>query len=220
MFIKDFNGFDNLFFDFDGTLSDTEDDLKATWRTTFTEHGLELARFEAGYRTGPPPEANARSFFPEADDGFIAQLCKWYRAKYYTSDYPLTVPYPGIDALLKRLKTHGKRIFVATNKNEVPLLRILDKFGWRELFDGVLCRDMLPPGESDKAYLLRTCLRERGLDPARSAMVGDTELDIRAGHHAGIASIVVTWGYSNAGELAKTENPEYLLTLEDAQNIV
>lgn len=220
MYIKDFDGFDNLFFDFDGTLCESEGDLKATWRATFIERGLDLARFEAGYRTGPPTEANARSFFPEADDEFIAELCKHYRAKYYTSDYPLTVPYPGIDALLRRLKKHGKRVFMATNKNEVPLGRILNKFGWSGLFDAVLCRDMLPPGESDKAYLIRECLRERGLDPERSAMVGDTELDIRAGHHAGIAAILVTWGYGAAAELEKTEHPEYLLAFEDMQTIV
>ena len=220
MYIKDLNKFDNLFFDFDGTLCESEGDLKATWRETFTELGLDIARFEAGYRTGPPTEANARSFFPEADDAFIADLCKHYRAKYYTSSYPLTVPYEGIDALLRRLKANGKRVFMATNKNEVPLGRILDKFNWKELFDAVLCRDMLPPGESDKAYLIRECLRERGLDPARSAMIGDTELDVRAGHNAGIAAIIVTWGYGSPAELEATEHPEYLLSFEDAQNII
>ena len=220
MYIKDLKNFDNLFFDFDGTLCESEGDLKATWRETFNELGLDIARFEAGYRTGPPTEANARSFFPEADDAFIADLCRHYRAKYYTSSYPLTAPYEGIDTLLRRLKANGKRVFMATNKNEVPLGRILDKFGWKELFDAVLCRDMLPPGESDKAYLIRECVRERGLDPERSAMVGDTELDIRAGHNAGIAAILVTWGYGNAAELEKTERPEYLLTFEDMQNIV
>jgi len=218
MYIKDFNGFDNLFFDFDGTLCDSEGDLKATWRETFRELGLDLARFEAGYRTGPPTEANARSFFPEADDDFIAGLCRHYRAKYYSSDYPLTVPYPGIEALLRRLKEHGKRVFMATNKNEVPLHRILAKFGWEELFDAVLCRDMLPPGENDKAYLIREYLRAHGLDPARSAMIGDTELDVRAGHNAGIAAIVVTWGYGSAERL-EAEKPEYLLTAEDARTI-
>ena len=219
MYIKDLKSFDNLFFDFDGTLCESEGDLKATWRETFNELGLDIARFEAGYRTGPPTEANARSFFPEADDAFIADLCRHYRAKYYTSSYPLTVPYAGIDALLRRLKANGKRVFMATNKNEVPLMRILDKFGWKEFFDAVLCRDMLPPGESDKAYLIRECVRERGLDPKRSAMVGDTELDIRAGHNAGIAAILVTWGYGAAAELEKTEHPEYLLGFEDMQNI-
>ena len=115
------------------------------------------------------------------------------------NDFIYNIPvkiYFGKDQLKNlgaELKKHGKRVFMATNKNEVPLGRILDKFNWKELFDAVLCRDMLPPGESDKAYLIRECLRERGLDPARSAMVGDTELDIRAGHHAGIAAILVTW---------------------------
>ena len=133
-----FDGFTHILFDFDGTLCESEGDLKATWRETFTELGLDLARFEAGYRTGPPTEANARSFFPEADDAFIADLCKHYRAKYYTSSYPLTVPYDGIDALLRRLKKSGKRVFMATNKNEVPLGRILDKFNWKELSSDVL----------------------------------------------------------------------------------
>ena len=54
------------FFDFDGTLCDTEEDIKNAWRATIRELGLDLAPFEMLYVTGPSLDDMVRTMWPES----------------------------------------------------------------------------------------------------------------------------------------------------------
>ena len=207
-----FTDIDNIFFDFDGTLCDTAEDIKAAWRAAIAEMKLDPSRFERVYRIGPPTAESARSFFPDADETLIERLCDAYWKRYWSSDYPCSHAYPGVDAMLKKLKAAGRRLYIATNKNGFPLRRLVEKLGWSDIFDELLHRDLLPPGETEKAYLVREVIRRERLDPRRSAMVGDTSLDIAAGRAAGIAVVAVDYGYGFAEELAGADG---IMTLGD-----
>ena len=48
--MKCFEGIDNIFFDFDGTLCDTAGDIMDSWRTAFAELELDVPLFEQVYR--------------------------------------------------------------------------------------------------------------------------------------------------------------------------
>jgi len=207
-----FADIDNIFFDFDGTLCDTADDIRAAWRAAIAELKLDPSRFERIYRIGPPTVESARSFFPDADDALIRELCEAYWRRYWSSDYPRSHAYPGVDAMLKKLKATGRRLFIVTNKNGFPLRKLVDKLGWNGLFAELLDRDMLPAGETEKGYLIREVLRRDRLDPRRSAVVGDTALDVNAGKSAGILTVAVDYGYGCREELAGADR---FMTLED-----
>jgi phosphoglycolate phosphatase len=199
--MKCFENIDNIFFDFDGTLCDTEADIRDSWRAAFAELRLDVPDFDRVYRIGPPTEASARIIFPGADDDFVGRLCKVYRSKYYTSGYPKSRAYPGVDAMLAELRAEGKKLFVLTNKNFAPLKDLVGKLGWDGVFADLLNRDMMPPGEDGKPYLIRRTLEKYGLDPRRSAMVGDAASDIAAGKAAGVVTVAATYGYGNKEEL-------------------
>ena len=214
--MKCFNGIDNIFFDFDGTLCDTEADIRDSWRAAFAELKVEAPRFEKYYRIGPPTEIAARTIFPDADDAFIRRLCKVYRSKYYTSGYPTSVAYPGADAMLAKLKAEGKKLFIATNKNGAPLKQLVEKLGWDGLFVELLNRDLLPLDEYKKSRLLRQALEKYGLDPRRSAMVGDAATDIAAGREAGVVTVAATYGYGTWDELTAS-GPDRTLSLDEVR---
>jgi len=199
--MKCFDGIDNIFFDFDGTLCDTAGDIKNAWRAALAELKVDATRFERVYRIGPPTEVAARIIFPDADDDFISRLCKVYRSYYYNSTYPKSHAYPGVDAMLAKLRAEGKKLFIATNKNGSPLKRLVDKLGWDGVFVELLNRDMLPPGPIRKSQLLRQAIEKYRLDPRRSAMVGDAATDIIAGKEAGVVTVAADFGYGDPGEL-------------------
>ena len=199
--MKCFADIDNIFFDFDGTLCDTEADIRDSWRAAFAELKLDVPHFDRVYRIGPPTEVAARILFPDADDAFLGRLCKVYRNHYYNSAYPKSLAYPGVDAMLAKLKAEGRKLFVATNKNGEPLGRLVDKLGWSGVFVELLNRDMLPPGPIRKSLLLRQALEKYRLDPRRSAMVGDAATDIAAGKEAGVVTVAATYGYGDREEL-------------------
>ena len=214
--MKCFDGIDNVFFDFDGTLCDTEADIRDSWRTAFAELGLDAPQFERVYRIGPPTEVAARIIFPGADDEFIDRLCKVYRKCYYGSGYPKSVAYPGADAMLAKLKAEGKKLFIATNKNLAPLRQIVDKLGWSGIFVELLNRDMMPLNEYRKSELLRRALEKYGLDPRRSAMVGDAATDVAAGKEAGVVTVAATYGYGDPDEL-NASGADRTLSLEEVR---
>ena len=195
-----FDGIDNIFFDFDGTLCESAEDIRAAWRSAFADLKLDVPDFERIYRVGPPTEVSARTFCPDADDREIRRLCEVYWGYYYNSSYPNSHPYPGVDAMLERLTAAGKKLFLATNKNEIPLRRLIEKFHWEQTFEALLTHSMMPPG-AGKSYLLRLALDEHALDPRRTAIVGDTALDVVAGKAVGITTIGATYGYGSVDEL-------------------
>ena len=215
--MKCFAGIDHIFFDFDGTLCDTAGDIMDSWRAAFAELKLDVPHFEQVYHVGPPTETAARVIFPDADDEFIRRVCRVYRQSYYNSTYPKSLAYPGVDAMLAKLKQEGKTLFVATNKNGEPLGRLIDKLGWGEFFTEQLNRDMLPPGPIRKSLLLRRTLEKYRLDPRRSAMVGDAAADIAAGKEANVVTVAVTYGYGTPEELAAS-GADWMLSLEEVRD--
>ncbi|MBF0278934.1 MAG: HAD family hydrolase [SAR324 cluster bacterium] len=68
------------------------------------------------------------------------------------------------------------------------------------IFDG---RDQRSKAEKIQAAILRF-----GFDPTQTVMVGDSRGDIREGHHAGVQTIAVTWGFQSR-EVLQLETPHY-----------
>ena len=195
------------FFDFDGTLCATEEDIKNAWRSTIRELGLDLAPFEMLYVTGPSIDDMVRLMWPDsADAGLIAAVRAAFVKHYDTGGFPSTQPYPGIIERLDGIKASDGRIYIVTNKRYCATCAILEKLGWRKLFHDVYSADKYkdgPIGKLRKPALLAQAMKEHGASSSDSVMVGDTHLDIEAGKANGTYTIGVTWGYGTREELEK-----------------
>ena len=95
---------------------------------------------------------------------------------------------------------------------------MLKKFVWEDNFTAVMNHSMLPPGEDDKAYLLRLLLEDCALDPRRTAMVGDTGIDIAAGRAVGVVTVGATYGYGSEDEL-RAAGAERWLTMAELETL-
>ena len=196
------------FFDFDGTLCDTERDIKAAWRASFRTLGLECPQFDSVYRTGPSLQTVLRQLYPEriGDSGFLDAFLGAFRSHYDNSTFEETVPYPGIAAWLSRLKDEGCTLYIATNKRLCALRRILEKLGWANgVFADLYGPDRTPGVQRTKPDFLADALRERGIAAADAVMVGDTKGDVDAGRANGMWTIACTWGYGTREELAEAD---------------
>ena len=196
---------DNLFFDLDGTLCDTQADVLADMGGTLAALGLDEARFFETFRIGPPLHQALREIYPEIQPATSERFIQEFRDRYDASDYPQTVPYPGIVSLLQRAKADEKRLFIATNKRYRPTVRIMEKFGLTGLFADIFAVDKIPGSVMSKVEMLRT----PGVEPNRSVMIGDSASDILAGQEAGFSTVAVTWGYESAEKL-QAAGPDFL----------
>lgn len=202
------------FFDFDGTLCDTEADIKSAWRAALRNIGRDCPHFDRVYRTGPTLEQVVYMLFDDATPALVDAVKAQFRTCYDASGFPATRPYPWVPAWLADLKRQGCRIYVATNKRWAPTRILMEKLGWVSLFDGFYTVDMfvdpaakaatsaaLPKRSLTKAELLAEVMRARGIAPADAVMVGDTQGDVTSGAAVGMYTIGCTWGYGTREEL-------------------
>jgi phosphoglycolate phosphatase len=190
---------ESVWFDFDGTLFDTEPDIRNAYLAVFDHFDIEV---DPGiFKIGPPMRECILQVFPDCDEATLAAIMARFVEVYDNSGFPGTILYPGVAGRLRELAGAGVKLFIATNKRLNPTLLILDKFELRSCFTAVYGVDSFLPERPAKGEALRRGLLRHRLDAAAAVMVGDTAGDIAAGKFAGMKTLGVTWGYGGGEEL-------------------
>ena len=192
--------FRHWFFDLDGTLARTGEDIVVAWKGALTELGRDLTNFDRVFKIGPTLEKVVYELYDDATPQLVADLLARFKPLYDESGFPNTVPYDGVPELLAALKAAGNKIYIVTNKRHIPTQGIVRKFGWDRLFDGVWSYDTLDV-KYKKPDLLAKLLADLRIDARDAVMVGDTKGDVDAGRANGLATVGVTYGYGTPTEL-------------------
>lgn len=208
-----------VFFDLDGTLADTDADIRSAWKAAIADLGLECPRFDELFVAGPPFDESVRILFPDIATPALADGIRRSFALHYDNDgFPLTKEYPGVMDEVRRLKASGCVVAIVTNKRYAGAAAMVRHFGWDGVFDGVYAGDMfLSPGADErfvragveiphrrmrKPELLSLVMRLYGASAGDSVMIGDTAGDFEAAAANGVESIGVCWGYGTDEELS------------------
>ena len=189
------------FFDLDGTLARTGEDIIAAWKQSLADLGRECPHFDEVFTIGPTLDKVVYQLFDDASPELVEQMVARFRPNYDESGFPNTVPYPGVPDWLQSLKAAGAKLYIVTNKRHAPTQGIVRKFGWDSLFDGVWSFDSFPGVKYKKPDLLAHLLTTHAIDPSDAVMVGDTKGDVEAGRANGLYTVGVTWGYGSREEL-------------------
>lgn len=188
----------------DGTLLDTIGDLAAA-----VNHALALRNLPqhdiAAYRrmVGHGVRNLVTQALPEerqGDEAFIDACLADFKAFYSAHIADRTLPYPGMQELLRDLQARGVRLAVASNKFQAgtetlvrglfPDIRFAAVLGDRE-------GRPLKPDPEIVGEVLRAC----GCRREEAVMVGDSPTDMKTAVNGGIDGIAVNWGYRQmAGE--------------------
>lgn len=196
--------FTHWFFDLDGTLARTGEDIVAAWKAALRSLGRDLSRFDEVFRIGPPIEKMVYALYDDATPELVAELVAAFKPLYDSGGFPNTAPYPGVPELLAAIRRAGGRAYVVTNKRHAATQLIVRKFGWDRLLDGVWSYDTFGAKYS-KPDLLAKLMRDLGVAAADAVMVGDTAGDVDAGRANGVATIGVTYGYGTPDEVVSAD---------------
>jgi phosphoglycolate phosphatase len=206
---------EHVLFDLDGTLVDSSADIRATLAWAFAEAGFPGTPLDA-YRVGPTLEELVRLCAPPGlGEAGAAEVVAHFARRYDGLDFLGTPLYPGVAALLERLAGAGIGCSLATLKRAAPTGRLLAAKGLLGRFRAVACVDSLPGRRETKQAMVARLVRELGLDPRRTLLVGDTPEDLRAAHAAGLAAVWARYGYGDPA-LALAERPEAVLEQAEA----
>lgn len=195
------------FFDLDGTLADTDRDIREAWKAALRDLGLDCPRFDEVFVAGPPIDEMTRRLFPDRFTPALADDVRRLFARHYDNDgFPNTFEYPGVLAEVRAVAAAGTTAAIVTNKRHAGATAMARHFGWEEAFaGGVWSGDMFPGRKLAKTELLAVVMQRLGAAPSESVMVGDTASDFEAARANGVFSVGVEWGYGRPDELAEAD---------------
>jgi phosphoglycolate phosphatase len=186
------------FFDLDGTLLDTRPGMRAALGAALAE----VTGDDSGTRHANlslPLDAMIRSAAPSAPVALRRRLSAAFRRHYDAGHWRAAQVYPEAETCLRELTDAGVRAFVITNKRGVAAGRLLEHFHLARYFEGVVGQPETgtPLPKSD---LAERCLRNAGLDPTTTVVVGDSDHDASMAASRGMTFIAFT---SGAGPLSQ-----------------
>lgn len=199
-----------VIFDLDGTLLDTLLDLAAAGNKALADAGLPPLTagaychlIGAGARNlvhrSAAAAANVR--LEDIPSELIGQMLQSFSQSYGQSWADQTRPYPGITELLERLQAAGIKLAVLSNKPDEFTQIIMAHFFHSSSFAVIAGKLEGWPIKPDPALALEIC-RRLGVDPAETAMVGDSGSDMQTAVQGGLLPVGVLWGFRSADELA------------------
>lgn len=218
-----------IIFDLDGTLLDTLEDLADAANACLLAEGLSAHPVDA-YRhfVGDGVETLFRRALPPgippggAAEKAVAALVARMREEYGARWSAKTGPYPGIPELLAALAPTGLPLGVLSNKPHAFTRLMVGSFfgGAGEGAEGGMgdaAGDDVPlgpfavvagarpgvPRKPDPAAAIATA-RALGVDPAHAAFVGDSNVDMRTAHGAGMLAVGCLWGFRGEAELRES----------------
>lgn len=119
---------------------------------------------------------------------------------------------PGAGEVFAWLRGHGIRVALNTGFDRGTTQMLLAALGWAaETVDAIVCGDEVPQGRP-APYLVFHCMEATGtLSVGRVANVGDTALDLRAGHNAGVRLNIGVLSGAHGRDLLAAEPHTHLL---------
>lgn len=194
--------FQYVFFDLDGTLTDSGEGITESGLYAFGQLGLTPPDRKEFRKMVGPPLSIGFSLLGVPQER-IEEAIQLYREHYNRSGKYLNHVYPGIEEMLKQLKRSGCRLYVATSKPEQLAKEILSGFELSEYFE-FIAGATWDHSREGKDAVLKYLLSLTGSTES-TVMVGDTHYDVIGAHKRNIPCAGVTWGYGLRSELEDAE---------------
>ena len=202
-----------LFFDLDGTLTDSGPGILASVAYALRKLGVEPPEPEKLRPFIGPPLLWSFAHFYGFDEEKSREGVRLYREYFTAGGMFENSVYPGIPEAMERLRAAGFRLAVATSKPEPFSRQIISHFRLDGYFEAV-CGATMDETRTEKADVIRYALATLGAAPEESLMVGDREHDVLGARAAGVSCLGALWGYggreelTQAGAFALAETPE------------
>ncbi len=212
--------YSTIAFDLDGTLTDPERGLIASFSYALGKMGIDYGDKKSLKRfIGPPlydEWQRVYGFTPEQSSEALLIFREFF-AVYGWWDNEL---YQGVAQMLKKLKGSGKTIVLATSKPEMFAKKILKLFDIDKYFDfiGGASTDKT---RDKKWEVIEYVLAEIG-SPSRSEciLVGDRVYDAEGAAMCGIDSLGVLYGHGSREEIESSGFTMIAETVDDITDIL
>jgi len=191
--------FDLLIFDWDGTLMDSAGVIVDSIQRACEDIGLAAPGERAARQIiGLGLVQALQTLLPDLPADDYPRLVERYRHHYLGRDHRIPL-FDGVAKGIRALSADGFTLAVATGKSRSGLSRALESSGLGPCFAATRCADQTH-SKPHPAMVLEL-LDELDTGPARALVIGDTSHDLLMAANAGVASLGVTYGAHETGDL-------------------
>jgi phosphoglycolate phosphatase len=138
--------------------------------------------------------------------GPIERLVEAYKDAFHTlrQDPGNAEPlFPGAERCLDWLKGREDVLLgIATGKSRRGVAYLLDRHGWHDTFSVIQTADDAP--SKPHPGMILQAMKETGVGPHDTVMVGDSSFDIGMGRAAGVLPVGVSWGFQPVAALTES----------------
>jgi phosphoglycolate phosphatase len=221
------HGFGGVLIDLDGTLVDTLDDFVAALNPMLAEFNLPpVDRVIVENAVGKGSEQLVadvlaqRCTTSEAANALFPAAIQAYQKHYATINGQFVTVFPGVKEGVKALYQQGLQLACVTNKPQRFALALLEQLGLAQYFEAVYGGDSFKRKKPYPDPLIGAAA-QMNLPPYRVLMVGDSENDVQAARAAGMAVVLVPYGYNHGQPIEQARPDAIFSTLADlARHIV
>jgi phosphoglycolate phosphatase len=199
--------FDLIAFDWDGTLFDSTQIITRCIQAAVVDVGGAKPTDEAAsYVIGMALMQALAHAAPDVPQDKYPLLGERYRFHYmkHANDIAL---FEGVLPLLAALRERHHWLAVATGKSRRGLDDALHTAELKGVFDGSRTAD--ETAGKPHPRMLHELMREFGVEPERTLMIGDTTHDLQMAVNAGCASVGVSYGAHDHGQFEPL-NPRFI----------
>ncbi len=186
-----------IVFDLDGTLIDSRKDLANSINAMLTEFHREPLPEEiiAEYIGDGAGMLVRRALGDPGDEKLVESALASFLGHYREHKLDYTYVYDGVFQALEALKP-GRTLAVLTNKPVRPAQEICDALGLTSYFFRIYGGNSFATKKPDPEGL-NTLIREAGVSPSETVMVGDSDVDILTARRAKTWAIGCRYGLSS-----------------------
>lgn len=193
-----------IFFDLDGTLTDSKEGILNCLRYAFGKLGEPVPPESTLIQFIGPPLQDSFMRFCGFDEAKAIRGIELFRERYAPIGKFENTAAPGMVELCARLKEKGYVLALASSKPEEMCVPICEKFGFTPSMETITGSP--PVGDWEKVEVIQETMRRLGLteaDKPSILMVGDRKFDVLGARECGIDCVGVEFfGYAVPGELA------------------
>ena len=186
-----------LFFDLDGTLTDSQEGITKSVSYALINLGVEDLPEDIKLRFIGPPLKDSFPKYCGFDEETTEKAIALYRERYSKVGKFENRPYEGIPELLKKLKEDDRVLVIASSKPTGFVEDILNKFDLRQYFDIISAAD-LSGKKCEKEDVIKEALEILNLKNGDKdvVMIGDRHYDINGAKYFNLDSIGVNYGFA------------------------
>jgi len=187
-----------VIFDCDGTLVDSQHLIVEAMNRAFEGAGLAPREREAVLSiVGLSLPLAIERLLPEHPPATIAAVHAGYGAAFGELRRDPANHEPLYDGMLEAIETLGGRadtvLGVATGKSLRGVEALFQRLSLGHHFVTIQTADFHP--SKPHPSMIETAMRQAGVEPADTVMIGDTTYDIEMARNAGVTALGVSWGY-------------------------